>query len=183
VSQPVCLETEEPVHWFDIGVTIALILSCMWSFFRGLIRELLSLLGLVAAAVLAVHGYPAVANVLAPFIALEWVRQAIGLALIFLAVMAVTMVCSRLLRLVIRTVGLSLVDRLLGGLFGLAKVVLVASLLLIIASRFSPAVTTRLATESTLAPPLLRSAAFLATMLDQHADVVQQLYKLIRLPR
>ena len=171
------------MHWFDISVTIALILSCMWSFCRGLISELLSLLGLVAASVLAVRGYPAVANVLAPLIAVEWVRQAIGFALIFLAVMAVAMVCSHLLRLVIRTVGLSLVDRLLGGLFGLAKVVLVASVLLIMASKFSPPVTAQLAAESILAPLLFRSAAFLETFLEQHVDGVQQLYKRIPLPR
>ena len=170
------------MHWFDIGVTIALILSCMWSFCRGLISELLSLLGLVAASVLAVRGYPAVANVLAPLIAVEWVRQAIGFALIFLAVMAVSMVCSRLLRLVIRTVGLSLVDRLLGGLFGLAKVVLVASVLLIMVSKFSPPVTAQLAAESVLAPLLFRSAACLETFLEQHVDGVQQLYERIPLP-
>ena len=171
------------MHWFDIGVTIALILSCMWSFCRGLISELLSLLGLVAASVLSIRGYPAVANVLAPLIAVEWVRQAIGFALIFLAVMAVAMVCSHLLRLVIRTVGLSLVDRLLGGLFGLAKVVLVASVLLIMASKFSPPVTAQLAAKSVLAPLLFRSAAFLETFLEQHVDGVQQLYKRIPLPR
>jgi membrane protein required for colicin V production len=174
------------VHWFDIAVTIALILSCVWSFYRGLIRDLLSLLGLVAASVLAVRGYAAVANVLAPFIALEWVRQAIGFALIFLAVMAITMVCSALLRLVIRTVGLSLLDRLLGGLFGLAKVVLVASVLLIMASKFFPPETDqlkdKLKDKSTLAPLLFRSADYLTTLLDQHTDRVQELYKRLPLP-
>lgn len=170
------------MHWFDIGITIALLLSGAWSFFRGLIRELLSLLGLGAAAVLAVRGYTAVANVLTPFVAVEWVRQAIGFALIFFVVMAVAMVCSRLLRLVIRTVGLSLLDRLLGGLFGLAKVVLVGSVLLLMASQFFPPVTARLQAESALAPLLFRSAALLAPFLEQHSESVQQLYKRLPLP-
>jgi membrane protein required for colicin V production len=170
------------MHWFDIAVIIALILSGVWSFCRGLIRELVSLLGLVAAAVLAVRGYPAVADVLTPFIAVEWVRQAIGFALIFLVVMAVAMICSTLLRLVIRTVGLSLLDRLLGGLFGLAKVVLVVSVLLIMASKFFPPETAQLAAESVLAPLLFRSATFLETFLEQHVDGVQQLYERIPLP-
>ena len=113
--------------WFDIGMTIALILSGVWGCVRGLVRSLLSLIGLAAASVLAVRGYPAIAQRLAPLITALWVRQAIGFALIFLAVMAVTMVCSTLLRLVLRAVGLSPLDRLLGGLFGLAKVMLVAS--------------------------------------------------------
>jgi membrane protein required for colicin V production len=147
-----------------------------------LIRELLSLLGLVAAAVLSIHGYPYGANVLAPFIAVEWVRQAVSFALIFLAVMAVAMLCSTLLRLVIRTVGLSLLDRLLGGLFGLAKVVLVVSVVLIMASKFFPSETARLAAESVLAPLLLRSAALLVPFLEQHTDDVQQLYKRLPIP-
>ncbi len=92
------------------------------------------------------------------------------------------MVCSTLLHLVIRTIGLSLLDRLLGGLFGLAKVVLVASVLLIMASKFFPPETARLAAESVLAPVLFRSAAFLETFLEQHVDGVQQLYKRIPLP-
>ena len=159
------------MHWFDISVTIALILSAVWSFCRGLIRELLSLLGLVAAAVLSIRGFPYGAAVLAPFIAVEWVRQAVSFAVIFLAVMAITMLCSTLLRLVIRTVGLSLLDRLLGGLFGLAKVVLIVSVLLLMASKFFPPETARLATESVLAP-----------LLEQHTDDVQQLYKRLPLP-
>src|SRR5262249_37874105 len=152
------------------------------SFCRGLIRELLSLLGLVAAAMLSIRGYPYGANLLAPFIAAEWVRQAVSFTLIFLAVMAVAMICSSLLRLVIRTVGLSLLDRLLGGLFGLAKVVLVVSVLLLMASKFFPPETAQLAAESVLAPLLFRSAALLAPLLEQHADDVQQLYKRLPLP-
>jgi membrane protein required for colicin V production len=167
------------MHWFDISVTIALILSGVWSFSRGLIRELLSLLGLVAAAVLSIRGYPYGANLLAPFITLEWVRQAVSFALIFLVVMLVAKVCSLLLHLILHTVGLSLLDRLLGGLLGLVKVVLLASVLLIMVNRFSPAVTAQLAAESTLAPLLFRSAAFLAPFIEQYTDEMQQLYKQI----
>src|SRR2546421_3796398 len=87
------LQRRSTMPWFDIGMTIALILSGVWGCFRGLVRALLSLIGLAAASVLAVRGYPAVAQRLAPLItALWWVRQAIGFSLIFLAVMAVTIV-------------------------------------------------------------------------------------------
>lgn len=168
------------MHWFDIGVTIALLLSGVWSCFRGLVRELLSLVGLAAAAVLAVLGYPAIASRLAPLITALWVRQAIGFALIFLAVMAVAMVCTTLLRLVLRAAGLSPLDRLLGGVFGLAKVVLVASVLLLMANKFFPAVRAQLETESVLAPLLFRNAEFLEACLEQHDDVVQRLLQQIR---
>ena len=121
------------MHWFDLSVTIALILSGVWGLYRGVIRELLSLVGWAAATVLALRGYHYGANVLAPFIASAWVQQAISFAVIFLAVMALAKLCSVLLQLVLHTLGLSLLDRLLGGLLGLARVVLVASVVFMMA--------------------------------------------------
>jgi membrane protein required for colicin V production len=167
------------VHWFDIGITIALILSGVWGCFRGLVRAMLSLLGLAAASVLAVRSYPDLAQRLAPLIATLWVRQAISFALIFLAVMAVAMVCSALLRFALRAAGLSLMDRLLGGLFGLVKVVFVASVLLMMANKFSPSLQAQLEADSTLAPFLFRNAEFLAAFLEKHDAVVQQLQRQI----
>jgi membrane protein required for colicin V production len=145
-----------------------------------LVRALLSLLGLAVASVLAVRGYPDIAQRLAPLIATLWVRQAIGFALIFLAVMAVAMVCGILLRFALRAAGLSLMDRLLGGLFGLAKVVLVVSVLLMMANKFFPSMRAQLEAESTLAPYLLHSAEVLAAFLEKHDATVQQLQRQIR---
>jgi len=171
---------EEPVHWFDMSMTTALILSGVWGCLRGLVRAMLSLIGLAAASVLAVRGYPDVAQRLTPLSATLWVRQAIGFALIFLAVMAVTIVCSILLRFALRAAGLSLMDRVLGGLFGLAKVILVASVLLMMADKFFPSVRAQLEADSVLAPFLFRTAEFLAAFLEKHDAVVQQLQRQIR---
>jgi uncharacterized membrane protein required for colicin V production len=91
--------------------------------------------------------------------------------------MAVAMVCSRLLSLFVRAAGLSLADRLLGGLFGLTKVVLMTAVLLLIANKFFPSVRAQLETESVLAPLLWRSAEYLEAFLQQHDDTVQRLYQ------
>ena len=170
------------MHWFDMSMTIALILSGVWGCLRGLVRAMLWLIGLAAASVLAVRGYPDVAQRLAPLIATLWVRQAIGFALIFFAVMAIAMGCSALLRLALRAAGLSLIDRLLGGLFGLAKVFLVTSVLLMMADKFFPSVRVQLeaSPQSVFAPLLFRSAEFLAAVLEKHDAVVQQLQRQIR---
>jgi membrane protein required for colicin V production len=167
------------VHWFDIGLTIALIFSGVWGCLRGLVRALLSLIGLAAASILAIRGYPDLAQRLAPLIATPWVQQAVGFALIFLAVMAVAMVCGALLRFALHAAGLSLLDRLLGGLFGLAKVILVVSVLLIMANKFFPSVQAQLEADSTLAPFLFRSATFLAAFLEKHDAVIQELQRQI----
>src|SRR5262249_49159656 len=147
---------------------------------RGLVRALLSLIGLAAASILAVRGSPDIAQRLTPLIATPWIRQAIGFALIFLAVMAVVMMCNLLLRFALRAAGMSLMDRLLGGLFGLAKVILVVSVLLMMANRLAPSVRAQLEADSVLAPFLFRSAEFLEAFLDQHTTVVQHLQRQIR---
>ena len=170
------------MHWFDIGLTIALIISTVWGFFRGFVRGLFSLLGLAAAVLLAVRAYPYLAPVLESFIAVPWVRQTVGFSLIGVAVMAVVMLCSTLLRLFLRAAGLSLADRLLGGLFGLAKVVLITSVLFIMANKFFPAERTQFEAGSVLAPLLSRSAAWLEAFLARHDDVIQQLYRQLPFP-
>jgi len=140
---------------------------------------MLSLIGLAAASILAVRGYSDIAQRLTPLSATPWVRQAVGFALIFLAVTAVAMVCSILLRFALRAAGLSLLDRLLGGLFGLARVILVASVLLMMANKFFPSARAQLEADSVLAPFLFRNAAFLAAFLEQHDAIVQQLQRQI----
>jgi uncharacterized membrane protein required for colicin V production len=64
-----------------------------------------------------------------------------------------------------------MVDRLLGGLFGLAKVVLITSVLLIIVNRSFPSARAQLEAESVLAPFLLRSAEYLEAVLEKYSVV------------
>ena len=71
-------------------------------------------------------------------------------------------------------------DRLLGGLFGLAKVILAASILLMMANRLFPSVRAQLEADSVLAPFLFRNAEFLAVFLEKHDTAIQQLQRQIR---
>ncbi len=163
------------MHWFDIGLTIALILSGIWSCFRGFVRELLSLVGLAVASVLAVRGAPVLAQALGTLITTAWVRHAISFALIFLAVMIVAMLCIKLVRLVFTAVGLTPLDRLLGGVFGLAKVLLIVLVGLMMADKYVPTLRPQLEASSVLAPWLYQHVAWLATWLDQHPDLLEHL--------
>jgi uncharacterized membrane protein required for colicin V production len=94
--------------------------------------------------------------------------------------MVIAMVGSLLLRFALRAAGLSLMDRLLGGLFGLARIVLVAAVLLMIVNKFFPSARAQLEAESALAPFLFRTAEFLEAFLDKHNAIVQHLQQQIR---
>ena len=127
------------MHWFDVIAGIALLTGGIWSFFRGLTREVFSLLGIIAAIMLSFRGYPYVANHLGTFIAHPWLRQAVGFALIFLSTVFLYVLIAALLHRLIKAAGLSLPDRFLGGLFGIVKVgVIIAALCLVTAQFFPP---------------------------------------------
>ena len=164
------------MHWFDSVVTAVCIISGIWSLFRGLVREVLSLGGLIAAVVLAFRGSPYLVPWLESHVAEAWMREAISFAVIFLAVMIVSILTTRLVKVFIRAAGLSLFDRLLGGVFGVLKVVCVVSVCFILGSKFFPAFTTSLVQESVLAPAFMHTAEWLAQLLEEHDyKVLEQL--------
>lgn len=180
------------MHWFDVGVTVLVLLLGVWGLWRGLIREVMSLAGFIAAFVLSARGYPYVALALGNVITVEWARQAISVALIFVVVMLLAAVLSRLLRLMLQVIGLSLVERFLGGVFGVLKVTLIVSSLLIVSSKFLPTFTKQLGAESALAPLFFHTANMLAIVLEQKdydafkqmsQQALQPLRKLISTPQ
>jgi membrane protein required for colicin V production len=116
---------------------------------------------------LSSRGYPYVAHHLSTFIAHPWLRQAVGFALIFLATVCVYVLIAALLHRFIKAAGLSFLDRFLGGLFGTAKVGVIIAALCLVAAQFFPPFTTRLATDSRLAPVFFRTAILLSALLPE----------------
>jgi membrane protein required for colicin V production len=173
------------MHWFDVIAGIALLTGGIWSFFRGLTREVLSILGIIAAIMLSSRGYPYVADHLSPIIAHAWLRQAVGFALIFVSTVVVYVLIAAMCHRLVKAIGLSLPDRFLGGLFGIIKVGIIIAALCLGTAQFFPPVATRLATNSLLAPVFFRVAALLSTLLPASASeafhaVYRDLYR--RLP-
>lgn len=160
------------MHWFDIGTGVALVVGSIWSFFRGLTREVISILGIVAACMLSAWGSPYVATALEPAISLPWLRQAIGLCSIFLLAVVGYVLLAKAVRRMVKAAGLSLPDRVLGGLFGLIKVGVLISAVVIVLTKFFPDIATHIATESRLAPTFFYTAQLLTTLLpeDVHTD-------------
>lgn len=116
------------IAWVDAACLGIVVLSVIVGLWRGLVFELLSLIGWVAAYI-AAHWFAAT---VAPHIPVgrpgSALNHAVAFTSIFVAVLIVWSVVARLLRLLIRATPLSPVDRGLGALFGLlrAAVVLLA---------------------------------------------------------
>lgn len=105
--------------WILLGV---LFVSMMVGFWRGLVYEVLSLAGWVAAFVLA-QWFASDVIVWLPFLkgAAEPVQYAIAFVVVFIATLFAAGLVSWLIKKLVETVGLRSVDRSLGALFGLAR--------------------------------------------------------------
>ena len=143
---------ESGIHWFDLATIVVLILSGIWSLFRGFLREMLSLLGFVVVVVLAVYAYPHLYDAMEGIVNESWVRQVVCLALLFIAAVAAFVGFIQLGALLTHAMGLSILDRLLGFCFGLVKVVVLFSLLFVVGNKFLPDLTVVLTRNSLMGP-------------------------------
>ncbi len=115
-------------HLLTVILLISLILGCL----RGFIREAISLLSWLIGLWLAWHFayllYPWLGGALAEPGIREWAGRVIVLFLVLLAGSAAGAITAHF---VYRAAGLAVTDRLLGGLFGLMRAVVVIGLLVI----------------------------------------------------
>lgn len=110
------------VDWVFLGI---LLLSILVGLIRGLVFEVLSLLGWVAAYVAAQWLAPELAPHLPVGAAGSAVNHAAAFVVIFIAALIVWSLLARLVRMVIHATPLSLVDRALGATFGMARALIV----------------------------------------------------------
>lgn len=116
---------------FDLVVLIIFIVSVLLSIVRGIVRESLSLAGWVIAYMAAKIFAKDFVIVLPLSITDDSLRMVISYVAVFLAVLIVMSMVTMLASALIRTVGLGLVDRSLGALFGFARGLLVVLLLVL----------------------------------------------------
>lgn len=107
--------------WIDLLLLGGLVLSVLVGLWRGLVFEFMSLVGWVVAYGAA----PVLAPVLAAHLPLGTsgtaLPQALAFGLSFLAVILAWALLARLVRLLVHATPLTVVDRLLGGGFGLVR--------------------------------------------------------------
>lgn len=106
---------------FDYLVLFVLICSVVISTLRGLVKEILSLLGWIVAFVVA-NAYGAqLAPLLPDVIPGDTARLIVAFIALFLGVRILMGLLSLAIGALVEATGLSLADRGLGGLFGLAR--------------------------------------------------------------
>ena len=117
---------------FDLIIAALVITSAIYGLYRGLIRELISLIAWVLAFFLAILFSPNFANLLDPTWAGETLRLIFSFSAIFVGVLIVSSFIQFIVRKFLSLVGLGSLDRFLGMVFGIARGVVISTILLVL---------------------------------------------------
>ncbi len=158
---------------FDYLVLFVLIASVVISTLRGLVKEILSLLGWVVAFVVANAYGAALAPLLPEVIPGATARLIVAFIALFLGVRILMGLLSLAIGAVVEATGLSLADRGLGGLFGLARGIVIVLAGVILCGM--TAIPQQVFWQDALLSPIAESGArtvkpFLPAALAQHVN-------------
>lgn len=151
---------------FDYFVLGIVSVSALLSITRGLVREVVSLLAWVIAFFVASRYSVETEPFLADFIEDPSIRMLSAFVVTFFIVLLVSMLGAQLLSTLVRSVGLGLIDRMLGAAFGFARG-LVIVLFLVLAAGFTPLPQQPFWQEAVLSEPLEIMAADIVPWLPQ----------------
>lgn len=118
---------------FDYAVLAIVGFSVLLSVMRGLVKELLSLAGWVAAFFVARNYTDQIMPLLPEEIPTEQLKTLAAFLILFLATLLVCSLLKIALVQIVKSIGLGSVDRLLGGFFGLVRGMLIVTILVMLA--------------------------------------------------
>ena len=121
--------------WIIIAV---LLLSVIQAASSGFFQEAFGIAGLVCGYLLAAWQYHRVAEHFAPYLKSIWLGEIVGFLAIFLGVMILAGIAGRISRWLIHEAGLSIFDRILGGVLGLLRGGLTIAIVLMSMTAFTP---------------------------------------------
>jgi len=118
---------------FDYAVIVVIFLSALLGWWRGLVYEILSILGWVAAGLAARQFAGSAAPYMPAALGAESARTAAAFVALFIVILIIGGIVAWLLSKLVKWVGLGWLDGLLGLSFGMMRGVLVVLVLVVLA--------------------------------------------------
>jgi membrane protein required for colicin V production len=149
----------------DYLFVLLILTSTGFAVFKGLVRELISLIALVAGFFLAAWFYPVISSRLSDFARNQTVADFMGFLAIFLSCLILGAVTAFIVKRLVKMASLEWMDYLLGAVFGLLRGCAVASIIVLALIAFP--VREGLVERSLFAPYLLAGARAAVWMVPQ----------------
>ena len=121
---------------FDILIIIILVYCVVRGLFRGLVKEVSSIFGVLGGFYAAYSYYPHAANLLTRLVTDEAYRNILAFLIIFCCILILINVIGIIIKYLLNIAFLGWVDRVFGLFFGMSKGILIVSVLFIIFTTF-----------------------------------------------
>ena len=123
---------------FDILIITILMYGLIRGIFRGLVREISSIVGVLGGFYAAYTYYPHVAGLISPWISDPAYLNIVSYMAVFSIVVVIVGILAVVIKYLLNIAYLGWVDRVCGALFGLLKGALVVCVLFIVFTAFLP---------------------------------------------
>jgi membrane protein required for colicin V production len=147
------------LNWLDILLGVILLISMLAGLRKGFSREIIGLAAALIGLLLASQFYRMAGQPLKPYIPQESLTSVAGFLIIFFGVLILGSIVSSIVRKILKTAGLSTIDRLLGAVYGLLRGSLVALAIIIGVSTFT---SSKAVVQSRMAPFLIEASGLIA---------------------
>jgi len=155
------------MNWLDIALVILLVGSVASAFSKGFVRESIGLAAAFIGLLCGAWFYRMPGDILRPYLSSREAANLCGFLLIFVGAILLGWLVSKLVGMVVKVVGLSWLDRLLGAAFGAARGVIVCVALITAIVAFAPGSDPKTPPQSVVnsrIAPYMLDAAHLLTM-------------------
>lgn len=120
---------ETQLNLFDAAVIGIMLLSCLFAFFRGFVREVLSLGAWIGAAIITIYYFPDMARILKPHFKSAMGAAGVGTLIIYsTSLIGFSIINAIILKYVKSGNEVGMLDNLMGLMFGAARGALIVSL-------------------------------------------------------
>jgi membrane protein required for colicin V production len=126
------------VNGFDWIIIAVILLSALAAAAHGFLTEVFSLAGTILGFILAAWQYWRIAPFYEPYVRSPQLANAAGFLTIVLIISLLAAIAGKISRWAMKEVGLRWADRMLGGAFGLVRGLVMATVLVLVATSFVP---------------------------------------------
>jgi membrane protein required for colicin V production len=126
------------VNWLDIVLILVFGLSIAGGVVKGFAKVGIGFLATILALLCGLWFYGAAGSFLLPYVSHKGIANFAGFLMVFLVVVLLGALTGKLLALLFKWTGLTWLDRLLGGAFGILRGLVFAIALVVALLAFSP---------------------------------------------